>query len=40
MVNVLKISSLKDISTLKESSDFECKLAQGKDGDGALPKGF
>ena len=39
-VNVPKISSLEDISVLKESIDVECTLAQGKDGKGALPESF
>ncbi len=39
-MNVPKISSLEDISALKEGIDVECKLAQGKDGKGALPKSF
>lgn len=37
---MLVIDSLDDISALKESRDIECKLAQGKDGKGTLPKDF
>ncbi len=33
-----EIDSLEDISALRESIDVECKLAQGRDGKGALPK--
>jgi predicted HTH transcriptional regulator len=33
-----KVSTLKDIAALRESYDVECKLAQGRDGDGQLPK--
>ena len=32
------IKTIADISILKESSELECKLAQGKDGKGAIPK--
>ena len=35
-----KITTLKEIATLKESIDIECKLAAGKDGKGELPKEF
>lgn len=35
-----EISSLEDIAALKESVDVECKLAQGRDGKGKLPKDF
>lgn len=35
---MLDITCLEDIAALRESSDVECKLAQGKDGKGALPK--
>ena len=34
---MLEINSLADISALRESVDVECKLAQGRDGKGALP---
>ena len=32
------IKNITDISTLQESSEVECKLAQGRDGLGTLPK--
>jgi len=32
------IKTIEDISILKESSELECKLAQGRDGKGAIPK--
>ena len=35
---MLEISTLDDIAALRESFDIECKLAQGRDGKGALPK--
>ncbi len=35
---MLEVNSLEDISALKEGVDIECKLAQGKDGKGAVPK--
>ncbi len=35
-----EISTLEDISALKESVDVECKLAQGRDKKGKLPKDF
>ncbi|WP_194864922.1 ATP-binding protein [Alloalcanivorax profundimaris] len=35
-----EISSLEDIAALKEGVDVECKLAQGRDGKGKLPKDF
>ena len=34
------IDSLDDISALKEGIEIECKLAQGRNGKGALPKDF
>ncbi|ODC02311.1 AAA family ATPase [Terasakiispira papahanaumokuakeensis] len=37
---MLEIASLEDIIALRESVDVECKLAQGRDGKGALPKDF
>lgn len=37
---MLEIDSLDDIAALRESVDLECKLAQGRDGKGALPKEF
>lgn len=35
---MIKITCLDDIASLRESTEIECKLAQGKDGSGALPK--
>ncbi|MEY4587939.1 MAG: hypothetical protein RL497_15, partial [Pseudomonadota bacterium] len=35
---MLEIDSPEDIAALRESVDIECKLAQGRDGKGALPK--
>ena len=35
-----KVSSLEDIAALKESSDLECKKAQGRTGKGQIPKSF
>jgi hypothetical protein len=35
---MIKISTVEDIKALRESFDIECKLAQGKDGQGACPK--
>jgi len=35
---MLEISTLDDIAALRESFDIECKLAQGRDGKGALSK--
>lgn len=37
---MLEINCLEDITALRESVDVECKLAQGRDGKGALPKDF
>lgn len=37
---MLDISCTEDIAALRESSEVECKLAQGRDGKGALPKDF
>ncbi|TQV74533.1 AAA family ATPase [Exilibacterium tricleocarpae] len=37
---MLEITTLEDIAALKESVDIECKLAQGRDGKGKLPKDF
>jgi ATP-dependent DNA helicase RecG len=34
---MLVIETLEDIAALRESVDIECKLAQGRDGKGALP---
>lgn len=35
---MLKVSTLEDIAALRESHSIECKLAQGRDGNGQLPK--
>ena len=35
-----EIQSLADIQLLRESVDLECKLARGRDGQGALPEDF
>ena len=35
---MLEISTLEDIAALRESFDIECKLAQGRDSKGGLPK--
>lgn len=35
---MLELSSLEDIAALRETFEVECKLAKGRDGDGALPK--
>lgn len=40
MMRSLDITSLKDLDLLRESIDIECKLAQGKDGQGQLPRDF
>jgi len=37
---MIEISTLNDIAALAESFEVECKLAAGKDGDGAVPKSF
>lgn len=37
---MLKISTLDDISALRENFEVECKLAGGRDGKGELPKDF
>ncbi|WP_321531813.1 RNA-binding domain-containing protein [uncultured Desulfuromonas sp.] len=37
---MLEITTLDDITALKESFDIECKLATGKDRKGELPKDF
>lgn len=34
---MIEITCLEDITALRESIDIECKLAQGRDGKGALP---
>ena len=35
---MLNINTIDDIAALRETFDIECKLAQGRDGKGALPK--
>ncbi|WP_448216519.1 AlbA family DNA-binding domain-containing protein [Endozoicomonas sp. 2B-B] len=35
---MLIIETLEDIAAMRESVDVECKLAQGRDGKGAIPK--
>ncbi|MCY4473390.1 MAG: putative DNA binding domain-containing protein, partial [Kistimonas sp.] len=35
---MLTIETLEDIAAMQESLDVECKLAQGRDGKGAIPK--
>ncbi len=37
---MIPITSLADLSLLRESVDLECKLAAGRDGQGALPEDF
>jgi ATP-dependent DNA helicase RecG len=37
---MIPITSLADLSLLRESVDLECKLAAGRDGHGALPEDF
>lgn len=37
---MIDIASLDDLSLLRESVSLECKLAQGRDGKGALPEDF
>ncbi|WP_299591302.1 RNA-binding domain-containing protein [uncultured Microbulbifer sp.] len=37
---MIEISGPEDIAALKESSDVGCKLAKGRDGKGACPKGL
>lgn len=37
---MLIVDSLEDIAAMRESMDVECKLAQGRDSKGALPKDF
>ncbi|NOU13879.1 MAG: AAA family ATPase, partial [Methylococcaceae bacterium] len=34
------LQTLDDLSSLAESVDLECKLAQGQDGKGEIPKDF
>lgn len=40
MNGVFDIASLHDLALLRESVALECKLAQGRDGKGALPEDF
>lgn len=37
---MIEIHSLEDLSLLRESITLECKLANGRDGKGALPEDF
>lgn len=37
-MNILQ--SLEDVSLLRETAELECKLAQGPNGQGELPKDF
>jgi predicted HTH transcriptional regulator len=37
---MIEINSLADLEFLRESVDLECKLAVGRDGNGALPQDF
>ena len=37
---MIEIQSIADIELLRESVDLECKLAAGRDGQGALPEDF
>ena len=37
-MNNILINNLQDIELLRESAEIECKLASGKDGQGAIPK--
>jgi ATP-dependent DNA helicase RecG len=39
-LNLPPIRSLEDLPLLRETFQLECKLAQGKDGSGALPEDF
>ena len=39
-VNPLKVETLGDLSLLRESVALECKLAQGQNGQGEIPKDF
>lgn len=39
-MTMIDLQSLANLSHLAESVDLECKLAQGQDGKGALPKDF
>jgi ATP-dependent DNA helicase RecG len=37
---MIDLNNLKDLSLLRESHDLECKLALGRDGQGAVPEDF
>jgi len=37
---MIEIHSVSDLALLRESVDLECKLARGRDGQGALPEDF
>lgn len=37
---MIEFTALDDLSLLRESVSLECKLAQGRDGKGALPDDF
>lgn len=37
---MINITSVADLTLLRESVDLECKLAAGRDGKGALPEDF
>ena len=37
---MIDITSFDDLSLLRETVSLECKLAQGRDGKGALPEDF
>ena len=36
----MSIDKLDDLELLRETVDFECKLAAGRDGQGAVPEDF
>jgi ATP-dependent DNA helicase RecG len=35
---MIKVLSIADLASIKESADLECKLATGRDSMGALPE--
>ena len=37
---MIDLTSIEDLSLLRESVSLECKLANGRDGKGALPDDF
>ena len=37
---MIEIQSIADLELLRESLDLECKLALGRDGQGAVPEDF